>query len=1033
MINAKALLVAAMAVTATLPAGAANDWVAQPRRAEQVDWPIHAFAGRDFWTLLSPKWLDLPGVKDERFVQDSGLIDVYLPLIGRENISRTMAVMEIEVFQASSRSNVAPGSAVTYASDASEVIVFHPERINDGNRELGVSISASQKPVKERYRPFRVTLQISLPAVAPLSAITIYHGAAGQAQMESVDFYAIVKGKERLKLEPATLTRTAAEIRATFTNTPAVGRLQLDCLSVKPIISVGALSPDLARRCRTYPFWPQGSFHFGTGRILGLNADNFDAASWDQFLHDYQNTFMGYDLGEWDGNFFQMLERKESLTYADLMQYISGEYTTRQEAETMLRTIWDYQKQTLPGPVWGLSGERNYPQYGAAWGGTIVGMELTGNSPDYPHRSHMMFTRGAARQYDKPWLIYVAYYRNSAAANSKSKGDAVHPLGLDYGIAPSQGRRLFYLSYYQGATFLTFESQPWGQVKQEDGNGPCSLTENGKAIKDIYEWVHGEKSQRGTCYTPILFLMDYLHGHDEWQRGKEWKTWEAIPFTDGDYMAEHFLRTIDPFYTTPYDTLPFSPNLHNSKLGDIFDVFFANPPEGNVKPSLLSKYPVVIPLNDIAISAELAERLKDYVTEGGTLLLNSAQCRGALTNEAFLGLNLLPDSIAADGMSIRQVTLTRARALLVSGNSLPLLTKHRLGKGHVLLTTPTFLLLKNKQEANPLIEKILLRLQAEVLPVTVEGDIQFLFNKLADGTWRIVLINNKGILKKTCESTESRDPTYAAAVRITAPAEAQFTELVAQERLTETSAKDKKIVALTVQPGEVRILGVKNLNAAKTDSALIGDWSFDEGQGKTVVDSSGNGYNGAVIGAQYVTNRSGHCLAFNGKDSFVKIEIPAKYALKQGAFEVWACPTLDEPGTGLSRRDVMDSERVMIVLDSNCWCAKIYDGVNYLMLRGPAAMNHQWTHLVITWSSGNVARFYVNGQEVEGVIPLRYLNPPGLHCSTGKIQILDLHIGTQNPAYHKPFHGLIDAARIYDRELTAADIQERYQAGLKQR
>jgi len=53
----------AMLSIAALPLGATNTWVAQPRRAEQVDWPIPSFAGRDFWTLLDSCWLDLPALR----------------------------------------------------------------------------------------------------------------------------------------------------------------------------------------------------------------------------------------------------------------------------------------------------------------------------------------------------------------------------------------------------------------------------------------------------------------------------------------------------------------------------------------------------------------------------------------------------------------------------------------------------------------------------------------------------------------------------------------------------------------------------------------------------------------------------------------------------------------------------------------------------------------------------------------------------------------------------------------------------------
>ena len=68
----------------------AASWVASPGRALNITQPIPEFAGRQFWLLLEPKWQELAGVKDEAFVQDSGMWHVKLPAGATQVISVEM-------------------------------------------------------------------------------------------------------------------------------------------------------------------------------------------------------------------------------------------------------------------------------------------------------------------------------------------------------------------------------------------------------------------------------------------------------------------------------------------------------------------------------------------------------------------------------------------------------------------------------------------------------------------------------------------------------------------------------------------------------------------------------------------------------------------------------------------------------------------------------------------------------------------------------------------------------------------------------
>jgi hypothetical protein len=116
-------------------------------------------------------------------------------------------------------------------------------------------------------------------------------------------------------------------------------------------------------------------------------------------------------------------------------------------------------------------------------------------------------------------------------------------------------------------------------------------------------------------------------------------------------------------------------------------------------------------------------------------------------------------------------------------------------------------------------------------------------------------------------------------------------------------------------------------------------------------------------------------------------------------------------------------------LSSDCWAVIIADQPGLLRIQGPKADDKQWTHLTFTWSSDNIAYLYVNGQAVEGP-PLRYPFPLGKQSKD-----LAFYVGSQSPGYANmlPFNGLIDDVRLYDRDLTADEIQKHYQDGLKSR
>src|SRR5208337_5675022 len=67
---------------------------------------------------------------------------------------------------------------------------------------------------------------------------------------------------------------------------------------------------------------------------------------------------------------------------------------------------------------------------------------------------------------------------------------------------------------------------------------------------------------------------------------------------------------------------------------------------------------------------------------------------------------------------------------------------------------------------------------------------------------------------------------------------------------------------------------------------LVGWWRFDEGSGTIAGDSSGNGNNGTIYGATWVTGKYGDALSFDGASNYVSIPYNPIFNFGTGSFSV---------------------------------------------------------------------------------------------------------------------------------------------------
>lgn len=196
----------------------------------------------------------------------------------------------------------------------------------------------------------------------------------------------------------------------------------------------------------------------------------------------------------------------------------------------------------------------------------------------------------------------------------------------------------------------------------------------------------------------------------------------------------------------------------------------------------------------------------------------------------------------------------------------------------------------------------------------------------------------------------------------------------------------------------------------------VGAWSFNEGTGGTVADSSGQNNTGTVQGATWTTaGRYGGALTFDGTNDYVTVPDANSLDLTTGmTMTAWVRPT-----TLGAWRQVLLKERP--------------NGLTYAMyatggsgnrpngqasiggvdreVGGTAAIAaNAWTHLAVSYD-GSTMRIYVNGTQV------------ATRAQTGAAATSSnaLKIGG-NAIWGEWFAGQIDEVRVFNRALTAAEV-----------
>jgi glucose/arabinose dehydrogenase len=216
--------------------------------------------------------------------------------------------------------------------------------------------------------------------------------------------------------------------------------------------------------------------------------------------------------------------------------------------------------------------------------------------------------------------------------------------------------------------------------------------------------------------------------------------------------------------------------------------------------------------------------------------------------------------------------------------------------------------------------------------------------------------------------------------------------------------------------------------ATQQPTGLVGAWGFDEGSGTTATDSSGSGNNGALSGAGATwstAGKHGGALSFNGTAGKVTVAHSASLSLSSSyTLEAWVNPTalsgyetvlIKEVTGGCGYWLQTTGNRIASGFNSN--------GCREYVSTTPTIPLNQWSHLAAVFNdSANTYTLYLNGTAI--------LTASETAAPVPNTQALVFGQSACTSCGNERWRGLLDDIRIYNRPLSAAEIQADRDAGV---
>ncbi|MBN1343386.1 MAG: hypothetical protein JXQ73_11935 [Phycisphaerae bacterium] len=561
--------------------------------------------------------------------------------------------------------------------------------------------------------------------------------------------------------------------------------------------------------------------------VLRPAADDATRELQARIVADAGNRFLGfYDLVLGPGG--PLNEWGDGLLRMDIKDHFGGPIADRNEGLQRLQRLYEDLADTVPvkRAVLALDGYRFFHHHAFKWGAQSVVAEVGENIPCM--QLQLAATRGAARAFSKPWGIDLSSWYAGMVTDFRYTDDLLTAQSGPFsGHSMSLHKRMSYAAWLAGANELWFENCDLLSFAEEDilriagyeprGVEGYRLSPVGVMAEQLFR-LAAEKD-RGAPYTPVALILDFAHGWSP-KGCTPHLIWGRLPLSEGDHMLDEFFNTVYPWNPSRrYDGNAASACLMEaeqgylapSPFGDIFDVLTTETCDN------LGDYPVAVLVGEVRVDPALARRLAGYVEAGGTLVINARQV-GEHLPTGLLGATLTGQTTSAsaarcslDGAELPSepfyyaaVSLRGATPLATAEDGGVLACTNSVGRGRVVLTTPFYLLTRDRK-ALPLLSHLLGHLCSGLSPVRVSSGVQYTVNRTADG-WVIGLLNNQGVTKKALGRAAVRyEKALSVAVEFGGAVE-RVEEWVTDAAPGVTRNGERTTIRLEVPAGDVRVV-----------------------------------------------------------------------------------------------------------------------------------------------------------------------------------------------------------------------------------
>lgn len=186
------------------------------------------------------------------------------------------------------------------------------------------------------------------------------------------------------------------------------------------------------------------------------------------------------------------------------------------------------------------------------------------------------------------------------------------------------------------------------------------------------------------------------------------------------------------------------------------------------------------------------------------------------------------------------------------------------------------------------------------------------------------------------------------------------------------------------------------------------------GSGTSWNDLSGTKATGTLTNSPTYSSTNPAAFTFNGSTTYVDCGNPTAFQLASAVtLEVWCNPTSSTGLGNLIQKNNNTGYRFRIDT-GNLW---VYSAGNSVMSSGAPCANGAWSHCVATFGPSGLTA-YVNGAVVASNASA---------YAPSDVASLPVQIGCFSPN-SETFNGKISVAKIYNRVLSAAEVQQNFNA-----